>query len=102
MPPTQGDNGNRQDERLSTGINGLDQILGGGFPRRRLFLIEGAPGTGKTTLALQFLIAGAKDGEAGLYVTFSESDDEVRSVARSHHWDLTGITLQELSALGDR
>jgi circadian clock protein KaiC len=102
MPPTQGDNGNRQDERLSTGINELDQILGGGFPRRRLFLIEGAPGTGKTTLALQFLIAGAKDGEAGLYVTFSESDDEVRSVARSHHWDLTGITLQELSALGDR
>ncbi len=89
-------------KRLSSGIEELDQILGGGYAQRRLFLIEGAPGTGKTTLALQFLMEGAKHSEPGLYVTFSESDDEIRSVADSHGWDLTGVHLQELSALGDR
>jgi len=98
-------NGNRQsykEQRLSSGIEELDHILGGGFPARRLFLVEGAPGTGKTTLALQFLLAGSKQGEQGLYVTFSESDDEIRSVADSHHWNLDGIHLQELNSLGDR
>ena len=67
--------------RLSSGIEELDHILGGGFPARRLFLIEGAPGSGKTTLALQFLLAGSKNSEKGVYVTFSESEDEVRAVA---------------------
>jgi circadian clock protein KaiC len=88
--------------RLKSGIEELDHILGGGYAINRLFLIEGAPGSGKTTLALQFLLEGARSSEAGLYVTFSESDDEIRSVADSHGWSLDGIHLQELSALGDR
>ena len=102
MPPAKNARLDRIDRRLSSGIEELDHILGGGYAERRLFLIEGAPGTGKTTLALQFLMEGAKRGESCLYVTFSESDDEIRSVANSHGWDLAGIHLQELSALGDR
>ncbi len=102
MPRAQGLKHRPNEKRLSSGIEELDYILGGGFPARRLFLIEGAPGTGKTTLALQFLIAGAKNDEQGLYVTFSESDDEIRSVADSHDWDLSRIHLQELNSLGDR
>ena len=58
--------------------------------------------TGDGIWALQFLLAGARNNEQGLYVTFSESDDEIRSVAESHHWDLTGIHLQELNSLSDR
>jgi KaiC/GvpD/RAD55 family RecA-like ATPase len=92
----------QNDRRLSGGIEELDHILGGGFPARRMFLIEGALGTGKTTLALQFFLAGAKNKEQGLYIAFSESDDEIRSVAESHHWDLHGIELQKLNSLGDR
>ena len=91
-----------KNRRLSSGIEELDYILGGGFPPKRLFLIEGAPGTGKTTLALQFLVEGAKHSEAGLYVTFSESDEEIRSVADSHGWNLDGVHLQELNTLNDR
>jgi circadian clock protein KaiC len=72
------------------------------FPAKRLFLIEGAPGVGKTTLALQFLLAGVENSEQGFYVTFSESEDEIRAVAESHGWTLDGIHLQELSTLGDR
>ena len=102
MPHADGNTQSQNDRRLSSGIEERDHILGGGFPARRMFLIEGAPGTGKTTLALQFLLAGAKNKEQGLYVTFSESDDEIRSVAESHHWDLHGIELQELNSLGDR
>jgi circadian clock protein KaiC len=102
-----GDSGNpgknrTNNRRLRSGILELDEILGGGFPEHRMFLIEGSPGSGKTTLALQFLIEGAQNSEQGLYVTFSESDDEIRSVAASHGWDLSGIRLQELTALGDR
>jgi circadian clock protein KaiC len=88
--------------RLKSGIEELDHILGGGYAINRLFLVEGAPGSGKTTLALQFLLEGARNSEMGLYVTFSESDEEVRSVSDSHGWNLDGIHLQELSALGDR
>jgi circadian clock protein KaiC len=66
------------------------------------FLIEGAPGSGKTTLALQFLLAGVKNSQQGFYVTFSESEDEIRAVAESHGWTLDGIHLQELSTVGDR
>jgi circadian clock protein KaiC len=102
MPHADGSTPSQNDRRLSSGIEELDHILGGGFPARRMFLIEGAPGTGKTTLALQFLLAGAQNKEQGLYVTFSESDNEIRSVAESHHWDLRGIELQELNSLGDR
>jgi circadian clock protein KaiC len=102
MPPSKDATKNKQPNRLSSGIEELDHILGGGFPARRLFLIEGAPGSGKTTLALQFLLAGAKNSEKGFYVTFSESEDEIRAVAESHGWTLDGIHLQELSTLGDR
>src|ERR1700719_4122852 len=100
--PSKDSKKNRTTNRLSSGIEELDHILGGGFPAKRLFLIEGEPGSGKTTLALQFLRAGAENSEKGLYVTFSESEDEVRSVAESHGWTLDGIHLQELSTLGDR
>ena len=102
MPSSKDAKKNKSPNRLSSGIEELDHILGGGFPAKRLFLIEGAPGSGKTTLALQFLLAGVKTSEKGFYVTFSESEDEIRAVAESHGWTLDGIHLQELSTLGDR
>jgi circadian clock protein KaiC len=82
----------------STGVTGLDAILGGGLPSRRLYLLDGSPGTGKTTLALQFLLAGAARGEPGLYVTLSESREELSEVATSHGWSLEGIDVFELPA----
>jgi circadian clock protein KaiC len=83
-------------KRPATGIEGLDNVLHGGFARGRLFLIEGNPGTGKTTIALQFLLAGAEAGERGLYVTLSETEDELRMSAASHGWSLDGIEIFEL------
>ena len=79
-----------------TGVDGLDDILAGGLSRGRLFLLEGSPGTGKTTLAMQFLMEGVARGERCLYVTLSETEDEMRDSARSHGWELDGITLFEL------
>ena len=80
-----------------TGIWGLDNVLSGGFSRGHLFLIEGAPGTGKTTMALQFLMAGARAGEKCLYITLSETEAELRSGAASHGWSLDdGIEIFEL------
>ena len=70
--------------RARTGIAGLDEILNDGLPANQLYLIDGAPGSGKTTLALQFLLEGVTLGERGLYVTLSESRDELLEVARSH------------------
>jgi circadian clock protein KaiC len=84
--------------RVDTSIAGLDIILGGGLPGERLYLIEGDPGTGKTTLALQFLLAGARRGEPALYVTLSETHDELRAVAESHGWSLDGVAIHELSS----
>ncbi|CDG84157.1 ATPase domain-containing protein [Janthinobacterium agaricidamnosum] len=81
---------------LSTGVSGLDNILGGGFTPQRLHLVEGEPGTGKTTLALQFLMAGARLGEACLYITLGETAVELRAAARSHGWDLAGIHIEEI------
>ncbi|MET0364788.1 MAG: ATPase domain-containing protein [Sphingobium sp.] len=78
------------------GIPGLDDITDGGLARGRLFLLEGSPGTGKTTIATQFLITGAKAGERCLYITLSETDDEFREGAASHGWDLEGIDIFEL------
>ncbi len=89
-------------ERCATGIEGLDDILCGGFPRNRLYLIQGNPGVGKTTLALQFLREGLKRSEPGLYVTLSETEEELRTVASSHGWKLDGIAMLELSAIEDR
>jgi len=76
--------------RASTGVAGLDDILHGGFARNRLHLIEGDPGAGKTTLALQFLLAGAREGEAGIYVTLAETEQELREGAASHGWEIDG------------
>ncbi len=87
---------------VSTGIEGLDQILHGGFPRFRQYLIEGAPGTGKTTLSMQFLLEGRQRGEKCLYITLSETITELREVASSHGWNLDGIELYELSAVEPR
>ena len=80
----------------STGAAGLDEVLGGGLPPHRLYLLAGEPGTGKTTVALQFLLAGAARGERGLYVTLSESREELREVAASHGWSLDPIEIFEL------
>ncbi|MDH0865846.1 ATPase domain-containing protein [Mitsuaria sp. GD03876] len=74
--------------RCSTGVPGLDDILQGGLPCGHLYLFEGEPGTGKTTLGLHFLLEGLKSGESGLYVTLSETASELKDVARAHGWDL--------------
>jgi circadian clock protein KaiC len=83
--------------RCDTGTTGLDHILGGGFPRNAIYLVQGEPGVGKTTLALQFLRAGARAGESCLYITFSETRAELFAVAHSHGWSLDGISILELS-----
>jgi circadian clock protein KaiC len=83
-------------DRMATGIEGLDNILEGGFPANRIYLVEGDPGTGKTTLALQFLLEGARLGETGLYVTLSETKEELLAVAASHGWSLDGFGIHEL------
>ena len=88
----------RTAQRIKSGTTGLDTVLRGGLPSRRLYLVEGAPGSGKTTLALKFLLEGLKEGETGLYVTLSETSEELRAVAASHGWDLSGLELFELSS----
>ena len=85
-----------EQERASTGIPGLDHILGGGLPANHLYLVEGTPGAGKTTLGLQFLRRGAEQGQAGLYITLSETAAELRTVAASHGWSLEGVEIFEL------
>ncbi|MDX6709538.1 MAG: circadian clock protein KaiC [Blastocatellia bacterium] len=84
------------DPRTATGCEGLDRIIEGGFPSRRLYLIEGSPGTGKTTLALQFLLEGVRNGEPVLYVTLSETKEELTNVAQSHGFSMDGIDIHEL------
>jgi circadian clock protein KaiC len=84
--------------RMATGNEGLDKVLNGGFPANRLYLAEGDPGTGKTTLALQFLLEGARRGEPVLYVTLSETKEELTAVAASHNWSLDGVNIFELIA----
>lgn len=85
-----------------TGISGLDQLLRGGLPRDRMHLIEGEPGTGKTTLALQFLLEGRRLGEDGLYVTLSDTTEELNHVAASHGWTLDGLTTFQLAPIAER
>ncbi|ACB74390.1 ATPase domain-containing protein [Opitutus terrae] len=84
--------------RSTTGIVGLDDILNGGFTENRMYLVEGDPGSGKTTLALQYLLEGRKLGEHGLYLTLSESKEELLAGAASHGWSLEGIEIVELNA----
>jgi circadian clock protein KaiC len=83
-------------DRVSTGIPGLDDILGGGLDADRIYLVEGRPGTGKTTLALHYLLEGVRCGETGLYVTLSESERELRVVAARHGWSLDKLSIFEL------
>ena len=80
----------------ATGIEGVDDILCGGLTPYRLYLVEGVPGSGKTTLAMQYLLEGARLGESVLYVTLSETEEELRSMAKSHGWSMEGVSIREL------
>ena len=81
---------------VATGIAGFDDVLAGGLPTNRIYLIEGNPGSGKTTLALQFLLNGVQNGERVLYITLSETAEELRAVGVSHGWSLDVIPIFEL------
>jgi circadian clock protein KaiC len=85
------------EDKPATGIPGLDDVLSGGLARDRSFLLEGHPGTGKTTIAMQFLMAGVAAGERGLYVTMSETESELRASAESHGWNLEGVEIFQLA-----
>ena len=84
--------------RISTGVPGLDAILRGGLPAGRTYLIEGEPGTGKTTLGIQFLLEGMRQGERGVYVALSESREELEDISASHGWDLSKVDLVEIQS----
>jgi circadian clock protein KaiC len=87
------------EERCPSGIEGLDDIVAGGLPRDCFYLVQGDPGSGKTTLALQFLLEGLRRGEKVFYITLSETKDELLKVARSHGWSLDGMAVLDLSAI---
>ena len=94
--------GTARDALVATGIGGLDAVLNGGLTRDRVYLLEGVPGSGKTTIAMQFLMEGARRGERCLYITLSETREELRAVADSHGWSLDGIHVHEISPGGDQ
>src|SRR5947208_7637677 len=87
------------DKRCQTGVEGLDEIIGGGLSCDCIYLIQGDPGSGKTTLALQFLLEGVRRGESVFYITLSETRAELLQVADSHGWSLDKIPLLDLSAI---
>jgi circadian clock protein KaiC len=91
-----------KNKKEPTGIDGLDKVLGGGLPAHRLYVVEGIPGSGKTTFALQFLREGVRLGQRVLYVTLSETLEELSDVAVSHNWNLDGVDILELDSLSDR
>ena len=84
--------------RMSTGIPGLDEVLGGGLPQGNMYLVEGESGAGKTTLGLQFLLEGKRRGERTLWITLSETETQLLQSARSHNWSLDGIDVCNPSA----
>ena len=87
------------DKRCPSGVEGLDDILAGGLPRDCFYLVQGDPGSGKTTRALQFLLEGVRRGEKVFYITLSETKQELLKVARSHGWSLDKIPVLDLSAV---
>jgi circadian clock protein KaiC len=93
--------GTNRENTITSGVDGLDDVLSGGFRRNRCYLIEGVPGSGKTTLTMQCLRAGASRGEPVLYVTLSETAEELRAAAESHGWSLDGVTLREIMPTED-
>ena len=93
---------NQAGDLVATGIDGLDAILGGGLTAERVYLIEGVPGSGKTTISMQFLMEGARRGEKVLYITLSETEEELRAVAASHGWSLEGVHIHEIQPGGDQ
>jgi circadian clock protein KaiC len=99
--PGEGVTGPVEEERVSTGIAGLDDVLHGGFLRNRVYLIHGSPGSGKTTLSLQYILEQARRGESTMYVTLSETAAELHSMARSHGWSLDKVHITDLSASED-
>jgi circadian clock protein KaiC len=90
-----------ENTQLTTGIAGLDHVLRGGFPAGRLYLVQGHPGSGKTTMALQFLMEGVRNGERVLFMTMSETASEIAAVASSHGWSLAGVEVFQLPSLED-
>lgn len=88
-------------DRIQTGIRGLDDILNGGLLRNHFYLVTGDPGTGKTTIAMQFLLDGIRHGEKGFYVTLSESKRELGEMAASHHWSIADLPILEMTPLVD-
>jgi circadian clock protein KaiC len=93
--------GSMSSQCCPTGVVGLDDILAGGLPSNRLYLVRGGPGTGKTTVGLQFLLEGVRRGESALYITLSETEPELQAVASSHGWSLEGIELLGLAQIED-
>lgn len=89
--------GRKKQTVVSSGIDGLDEILRGGLPASNLYIIQGAPGSGKTTAALQFLRAGVAAGERCIYVSLSQTKAELEAIAHSYGWTLDGIRVEELS-----
>lgn len=87
---------------IATGISGLDEVLLGGIRQDGIYLVEGEAGTGKTTMAMQFLLEGARHGEGSLYIALSEGEREIQAMARSHGWSLDGITIFELLHFGEQ
>lgn len=90
------------EQRYSIGIKGLDYVLGGGLPTNRLYLMQGEPGTGKTTIAFQYLLEGLKKDESCLYISFSESREELHSVTASHGWDISKLNMLELGSIEEQ
>jgi len=102
LTPNRSEQTESSTSRQTTGVVGLDDVLRGGLPSNRLYVVEGDPGSGKTTLALQFLREGVRLGQRTLYITLSETLEELNDVAASHGWTLEGINLIELNTLSER